>query len=80
VVILGVKVVRLQHQIGQAAVSAQGYSDVHDLLNLKTDGSVATLYASQSDSQSASTTSKANDAAVYYQATIAGISDVDQLL
>lgn len=66
--------------IDPAAASAQGYSDVHDLFNFKTDGSVATLYASQSASQSASTTSKANDAAVYYQATIAGISDVDQLL
>ncbi|NKL87968.1 DUF1217 domain-containing protein, partial [Rhizobium leguminosarum] len=66
--------------VDPAAASAQGYSDVHDLFNFKTDGSVATLYASQSASQSASTTSKANDAAVYYQATIAGISDVDQLL
>ncbi|MBY5569489.1 DUF1217 domain-containing protein [Rhizobium leguminosarum] len=66
--------------VDPAAAGAQGYSDVHDLFNFKTDGSVATLYASQSASQSASTTSKANDAAVYYQATIAGISDVDQLL
>ncbi|MBX5199724.1 DUF1217 domain-containing protein [Rhizobium sp. NZLR10] len=66
--------------VDPAAASAQGYSDVNNLFNFKADGSVATLYASQSATQSASTASKANDAAVYYQATIAGISNVDQLL
>jgi hypothetical protein len=66
--------------VDPAAASAQGYSDVHDLFNFKTDGSVATLYSGQTAAQSASTASKADDAAVYYQATIAGISNVDQLL
>lgn len=66
--------------VDRTAASAQGYSDVHDLFNFKTDGSVATLYSSQTASQSASTTSKADAAAVYYQSTIAGISNVDQLL
>ena len=66
--------------VDPAAASAQGYSDVHELFNFKTDGSVATLYASQSAAQSASTAGKADDAAVYYQSTIAGISNVDQLL
>ncbi|MBX4932305.1 DUF1217 domain-containing protein [Rhizobium bangladeshense] len=66
--------------VDPAAASAQGYSDVNALFNFKTDGSVATLYASQSAAQSASTAGKADDAAVYYQATIAGISNVDQLL
>lgn len=66
--------------VDPAAASAQGYSDVHELFNFKTDGSVATLYASQSATQSASTASKADNAAVYYQSTIAGISNVDQLL
>ncbi|ACI53842.1 protein of unknown function DUF1217 [Rhizobium leguminosarum bv. trifolii WSM2304] len=66
--------------VDPAAASAQGYSDVHDLFNFKTDGSVATLYASQTAAQSASTSSKADNAAVYYQATIAGIANVDQLL
>ncbi|MDO3434146.1 DUF1217 domain-containing protein [Rhizobium sp. CBN3] len=66
--------------VDPSAASAQGYSDVHDLFNFKTDGSVATLYSTQSAAQSASTASKADDAAVYYQATIAGISNVDQLL
>ncbi|MFS8145453.1 DUF1217 domain-containing protein [Rhizobium sp. BR 249] len=66
--------------VDPAAASAQGYSDVHELFNFKTDGSVATLYASQSAAQSASTASKADNAAVYYQSTIAGISNVDQLL
>ncbi|OWV64756.1 hypothetical protein ATY76_20805 [Rhizobium sp. R339] len=66
--------------VDPAAASAQGYSDVHELFNFKTDGTVATLYASQSAAQSASTASKADNAAVYYQSTIAGISNVDQLL
>ncbi|PCD69792.1 DUF1217 domain-containing protein [Rhizobium phaseoli] len=66
--------------VDPAAASAQGYSDVHDLFNFKTDGSVATLYATQTAAQSANTTSKADSAAVYYQSTIAGISNVDQLL
>ncbi|HWT57051.1 MAG TPA: DUF1217 domain-containing protein [Rhizobium sp.] len=66
--------------VDPAAASAQGYSDVHDLFNFKTDGSVATLYASQTAAQSASTASKADNAAVYYQATIAGIANVDELL
>ncbi|RUM26138.1 DUF1217 domain-containing protein [Rhizobium vallis] len=66
--------------VDPAAASAQGYGDVHDLFNFKTDGSVATLRASQSASQSANTASKADNAAVYYQSTIAGISNVDQLL
>ncbi|ANL45664.1 hypothetical protein AMC87_CH00936 [Rhizobium phaseoli] len=66
--------------VDPAAASAQGYSDVHDLFNFKTDGSVATLHATQTAAQSANTTSKADSAAVYYQSTIAGISNVDQLL
>ncbi|MGW9945601.1 hypothetical protein J2W92_000916 [Rhizobium leguminosarum] len=66
--------------VDRTAASAQGYSDVHDLFNFKADGSVATLYASQTATQSASTASKADNAAVYYQSTIAGISNVDQLL
>ncbi|TCA51063.1 DUF1217 domain-containing protein [Rhizobium pisi] len=66
--------------VDPSAAAAQGYGDVHDLFNFKADGSVATLHASQSASQSASTASKADSAAVYYQSTIAGISNVDQLL
>ncbi|MBX5093712.1 DUF1217 domain-containing protein [Rhizobium lentis] len=66
--------------VDPAAASAQGYSDVHDLFNFKADGSVATLYATQTAAQSANTANKADSAAVYYQSTIAGISNVDQLL
>ncbi|MGO7580886.1 hypothetical protein ACC699_40700, partial [Rhizobium ruizarguesonis] len=33
--------------VDRTAASAQGYSDVQDLFNFKSDGSIATLYASQ---------------------------------
>ncbi|MBB3311348.1 hypothetical protein FHT78_003092 [Rhizobium sp. BK196] len=63
-----------------AVAAAQGYSDVYQLFKFRQDGTVAQNTLSQSATQVAAMTKKADDAATYYANTILSISSVDQLL